>query len=51
MDRDEYRKHVDTFGDALRAKLKADRAGLLERLMGKGEADEAAPEPTPEEEK
>ena len=49
MERDEYREHTQTFGDALRAKLKADRAGLLERLMGQDEADEAAPEPTPEE--
>ena len=41
MERDEYREHTQTFGDALRAKLKADRAGLLERLMGQDGADEA----------
>ena len=49
MDKNEYREHAQTFGDALRAKLKADRGGLLERLMGQGEADEPTPEPTPEE--
>ena len=43
MERDEYLKHVGSFGDALRAKLRADRAGLLERLMGQDEADEAQP--------
>ena len=50
MERDEYREHTQTFGDALRAKLRADRAGLLdlvERRMG--EEDEAEAEPTAEE--
>ena len=46
MERDEYREHTQTFGDALCAKLRADRAGLIEWLEGKDEE----PEPEAEEE-
>ena len=46
MERDEYREHVQSFGDALRAKLRADRAGLLDlvekRMVGEDKAEAEA---------